>query len=400
MSFKINLEELKTSQLRAVFISLRHLKYDFRNSPTILVQLEIALIEVSETIRALESGNSCYAIEVFIPAEFIPEVKSNNACWERDFLEVFALHADAIHPVTTVVEDFYASDDNVEVSVAETTTNLTSHPADAVFPVVELPEILTGRSERDLSSHTADASIPAASLQSETEGENSIISNGQVNLNAEVTKTSVIYFKSKVVIKETAESQNCTFGSRDQKSRDFHFINADSHLVTADEFLPAMESANSSLCPIYLFHVSICSSTGGGDLLVQLCSGVAEANLRPERKPPWLFYHVQHFIFQMFILCDTICTALPAAVYFDAWTLIISYAACFMPIDPFNYVLGLIRSLLFALSDKPRQIQFNRGCICYALSMVMETPKLAFVSRVLYALVRPFPNLGPNQVYQ
>ena len=298
MFIKIKLRELEMSQLRAVERSLHHALYKFRDDPTILVSLEIAYMEASETLRALMSGNPwswpCNAVEVLIPFEVVPQMDSKNAWWEQEFIRIYVIHSEFVSPVNTVAEDIYVPNDNVEVSVAETTTNLTSHPADAVFPAVEFPEILTGNPERDLCSHTADASIPAASLQSETEGENSIISNGQVNLNAEVTKTSVIYFKSKVVIKETAESQNCTFGSRDQKSRDFHFINADSHLVTADEFLPAMESANSSLCPIYLFHVSICSSTGGGDLLVQPCSGVAEANLRPEEKPPWLFYHVQH----------------------------------------------------------------------------------------------------------
>ena len=399
MFIKIKLRELEMSQLCAVEKSLRHALYKFRDNPTILVSLEIAHMETSETIRALVSGNPwswpCNAVEVLIPFEVVPKMDSNNAWWEQEFIRIYAIHAEFVSPINSVAEDINVPNDNVEVSVAETTTNLTSHPADGVFPAVELPEILTGKSERDFSSHTADASIPAASLQSETEGENSIISNGQVNLDADATKTSVINFKSKVVIDETTESQNWTFGSRDQKSRDFHDIKADAHLVNADEFLPAMESANSSLHPIYLFHVSICSSTGGGDLLVQLCSGVAEANLRPEEKPPWLSYHAQPSIFHMFILCDTTCRALPAAVYTDAWTLIISYAACFMPIDLLNYVVGPIRSSIFTLSDKPRQIQFYRGCICYALSMVMEIPLIAFVSRALYALVRPFPNLGP-----
>ena len=78
---------------------------------------------------------------------------------------------------------------------------------------------------------------------------------------------------------------------------------------------------------------------------------------------------------------------------------IISYAACFMPIDPLHFVLGQNRSLKVSLSDKPRCLSLPR---LHLLRLIdgHVIAILAFVSCVLYALVLSLLNLGPKQVYQ
>ena len=375
MSFKINLDQLKTSHLRAVFFNLRLARFDFRENSHVLKKIDVAIDQINLAFRMLES-KSFMPIEAFIPAEAVPAPKM-SCSWSMpsEFLEIIANFAVLIHPVSIGAEDLTAAYDNVEVRTSETTTNLSLQSADVLVPAATLPLEVT---EDDCTDD---------------------VSNGHVILPANPFHTSIR--QPKVAVKENAESPTSTFGSRDQKSRDYGFVESDSNLVNADEFMSAVESAYSSPCLNYLLYVSICSSTGGGGLLVQPCFGVAEPNLRPSRKPPWISFHVRcclyyHLLFSI----GTISRLLSAVVYLDLWTLTISYAACFMPIDPLNYVLGPIRSFIFTISDKPRRFQFHRGCICYALSMVMEMPQLAFVSRVLYALVRPFPNLGPHQVYQ
>ena len=374
MSYKINLEQLTTSQLRAVFFNLRLARFDNLKNSQILTEIDVALDQINLAFRAFES-KIFMPIEAFIPAEAVSASKiSCSLSMSSGFLEVIANFAVLIHPVSIGAKDLAAAYDNVGVRTSETTTNSSLQSADVLVPAATLPLEVTV-----------------------VECTNDVL-NGHVELPANPFHTSIC--QPKVAVEENAESQTGTFGSRDQKSRDYGFVESDSHLVNADEFMSAVESANSSLCPIYFIYVSICSSTGGGGLLVQPCFGVAEPNLRPSRKPPWILFRIRRCLyFHLLFLFGAISRLLSAVVYPDLWTSIISYAACFMPIDPLHFVLGQNRSLKVSLSDKPRCLSLPRSHLL-RLTDGHVIAILAFVSCVLYALVLSLLNLGPKQVYQ
>lgn len=266
MSYKINLGKLTMSQLRAVCFNLRLARFDNLKNSHILTNIDVALDQVNLAFRTFES-KTFMPIEAFIPAEAVLASKMSCPCsMSSGFLEVIANFAVLIHPVSIGLEDSTAANDNVGVRTSETTTNSSLQSVDVPVPAATLP-----------------LEVPDA------EGTDDV-SNGHVKFPADPFHTSIR--QPKVAVKENAESLTSTFGSRDQKSRDSDLVESDSYLVNADEFMSAMESANSSPCPIYLIFVSICSSTGGGGLLVQPCFGVAEQNLRPSRKPPWILFHV------------------------------------------------------------------------------------------------------------
>ena len=155
------------------------------------------------------------------------------------------------------------------------------------------------------------------------------------------------------------------FGSRVQMSRDKSPTFTDLDLINADEFFPALEFCDTSINPVYLLLVLICSATGGGDVLVQLCSTVAESNLRPSRKPPWLWFYTSYSN----PLFETNSNVTTAALYLPLWTLIILYDVCFMPTDPSTSSWALSGCQLYPYQIIRGAFSFNANC--YVLSMVI-----------------------------
>ena len=90
MSYKINLEQLTTSQLRAVFFNLRLARFDNLKNSQILTEIDVALDQINLAFRAFES-KIFMPIEAFIPAEAVSASKiSCSLSMSSGFLEVIA----------------------------------------------------------------------------------------------------------------------------------------------------------------------------------------------------------------------------------------------------------------------------------------------------------------------
>ena len=79
MSYKINLEQLTTSQLRAVFFNLRLARFDNLKNSQILTEIDVALDQINLAFRTFES-KTFMPIEAFIPAEAVLASKMSCSC--------------------------------------------------------------------------------------------------------------------------------------------------------------------------------------------------------------------------------------------------------------------------------------------------------------------------------